>query len=145
MAGQQGTSQDQTVDAGINPRLQTRSIEETLAAIEECSAFYKLLSDADLLYVLRRSGLHTLLAPTNDVFAGQKPSDMEEVLNGSLLSGALESFDLRRCKSVKTDAGEMVAVQAENGSFRVGKALIMRSGIPCTNGIIHVTDGLVSG
>ncbi len=144
MASQEGISQDQTVDPGIDQRLQTRNIGETLASIEECSDFYKLLADADLLYVLRRSGLHTLFAPRNEAFAGRKPEDIEKLLNGSSLSGALESFDLKRCKAVKTDAGEMLPVRAENGTFRVGQAVILRSDIPCTNGVLHVTDGLVS-
>jgi uncharacterized surface protein with fasciclin (FAS1) repeats len=144
MASQEGISQDQTVDAGIDQRLQTRSIGETLASMEECSEFYKLLADADLLYVLRRSGLHTLFAPRNEAFVHLKPEEVEKLLNGSSLSGALESFDLRRCKAVKTDAGETIPVRAENGTFRVGQALILRSDIPCTNGVVHVTDGLIS-
>lgn len=144
MAGQQGTSQDQTVDPGIDQKLQTRSIEETLAGMKECSAFYQLLSHADLLYVLRRSGLHTLFAPRNGALEQSAGQDIEELLNGSMLSGALESFDLRRCKTVKTDAGEIVPVEVENGTYRVGNASIVRSDIPCTNGIIHVTDNLLS-
>ena len=144
MASQEGISQDQTVDAGIDQRLQTRSLGETLAGIEECSAFYQMLVDADLLYVLRRSGLQTLFAPRNETLGERGPEELEKLLDGSLLAGALETFDLRRCKTVKTLAGEIVPVQAENGSFRVGGALITRSDIPCTNGVLHIVNGLVT-
>jgi uncharacterized surface protein with fasciclin (FAS1) repeats len=144
MAGQQGTSQDQTVDPGIDQRLQTSTIGETLARMEECSELYKLLIDADLLYILRRSGLHTLFAPGNQAFAAGAPENLEKLLNGSMLSGALESFDLRRLKTVKTADGETIAVEAENGTFRVGRALIVRSDIPCTNGVIHVVDAFLT-
>lgn len=143
MASQEGTSQDQTVDPGIDQRLQTRSIDETLSSIQECSAFYKMLADADLLYVLRRSGLHTLFAPRNEAITERIPEDLEKLLDGSLLGGALESFDLRRCKTVKTEGRQTVSVQPENGSFRIGGALIVRSDIPCTNGVMHIVDGLV--
>jgi transforming growth factor-beta-induced protein len=145
MAGQEGTSENQTVDPGIDRKLQTRSIGETLGTMEKCSTFYKLLLDADLLYVLRRSGLHTLFAPRNEALPQPTPDDLEELLNRCLLPGAQESFDLRRCRSVKTADGETIPVKAEDGNLRIGKALIVRSDIPCTNGVIHVTDGLVSG
>ena len=144
MASQEGTSQDQSVAAGIDQRLQTHNIGETLAGMKECAMFYKLLEDADLVYVLRRSGLHTLFAPRDEVLSQHSPEDIDEFLNTSLLRGALESMDLRRCKTVKTEAGGMVPVGAEDGSFRVGGALIVRSDIPCTNGVIHVVDGVVS-
>ncbi len=144
MPGQQGTSEDQSIDPGIDQRLQTRRIGETLSRIEECSALYKLVSDADLWYVLRRSGLHTLLAPRNDAFTGSSIEDAEEFLNRHLLPGGIESFDLRRCKTVKNEAGEMLPVQPDGASFRIGKALLVRSDMPCTNGVIHVVDAFVS-
>lgn len=140
MASQEGISQDQMVDPGIDEKLKTTTIAETLARVQECSALYKLIQDADLGYVLRRSGLHTLLAPRNQALAGVSPVDAEEFLNRHLLGGGIESFDLRRIKNVKTAAGETLPVKPEDGTFRVGAALIVRSDIPCTNGVIHVID-----
>ena len=140
MASQEGISQDQMVDPGIDERLKTTTIAETLARIEECSALQKLVQDADLEYVLRRSGLHTLLAPRNQALEGISPEDAEEFLSRHLLAGGIESFDLRRIKNVKTAAGETLPVKAEDGTFRIGEALIVRSDIPCTNGVIHVID-----
>jgi uncharacterized surface protein with fasciclin (FAS1) repeats len=61
-----------------------------------------------------------------------------------MVSGGIESFDLRRCKSIKNLAGGVLPVQPEHGSFRIEKALIVRSDIACTNGVIHVVDGLIS-
>jgi uncharacterized surface protein with fasciclin (FAS1) repeats len=124
--------------------LQTRNIGGTLAGIEECSALYKQLVDTDLLYVLRRSGLHTFFAPLNAAVGEHGPEELEKLLDGSMLPGALETFDLRRCKTVRTEDGEVVPVAPENGSLRVGGALIVRSDIPCTNGVVHIVDGLVA-
>lgn len=144
MASQEGTNQDQMVAPGIDERLKTTTIGETLARIEECSALHKLVRHADLGYMLRRSGLHTLLAPRNQALDGIAPEDAEEFLNGHLLGGGIESFDLRRVKNVKTAAGETLPVRPEDGTFRIGQALIVRSDIPCTNGVIHVIDKVLA-
>lgn len=144
MASQEGISQDQTVDPGIDQKLQTRTIAETLAKQEQCSRLVQLVRDGGLEYILRRSGLHTLFAPNDEAMNQETPSDPENFLNRHLVSGGLESFDLRHCNTVNNLAGEILPIQAENGSFRIGKALIVRSDIACTNGVIHVIDGLIS-
>src|SRR5579884_3838394 len=144
MASQEGISQDQMVDPGIDQKLQTRSIADTLAAMEECRSFLKIVRDADLEYVLRRSGLHALLAPRNEAFEGAQIGDAEQFLMRHRLPGGIESFDLRRCERIKNEAGEVLAVRAEGGSFRIGDALMVRSDVPCTNGVIHVMDGFVA-
>ena len=69
---------------------------------------------------------------------------MEEFLARHLLPGGQETFDLRRCREIKTVEGQLLPVRQENGSIRIGKALITRSDIPCTNGVIQVVDSLVS-
>jgi hypothetical protein len=87
MPGQQGTSQDQSVDPGIDRKLQTATIGEALANIEECSAFRQLIQDADLDYVLRRSGLRTLLAPRNDALKNFSPRSSGRVPEPALAFG----------------------------------------------------------
>jgi transforming growth factor-beta-induced protein len=141
MASQEGISQGQTVAPDVDEKLKTATIAETLARLDECSTLLKLVRDADLEYMLRRSGLHTLLAPSNEALSGLKlrhPDEVEAFLNHYLLPGGIESFDLRRVKSVKSLAGDTLQVRPENGSFRIGAALIVRSDIPCTNGVIHI-------
>jgi uncharacterized surface protein with fasciclin (FAS1) repeats len=147
MASQEGISQNQTVDPGIDEKLKTVTIAETLARIEECSKLQKLVRDADLSYMLRRSGLHTLLAPSNEALSAFSPvnsDDAEDFLNHHLLNGGIESFDLRRVKNVKSGAGDLLEIHPESGSFRIGNALIVRSDIPCTNGVVHVIDAVLA-
>src|SRR5947209_5534632 len=69
MSSQEGLSKDQTVDPGIDEKLETRSIAETLARLDTCSKFRDLVRNAGLEYVLQRTGLHTLFAPNNDAFS----------------------------------------------------------------------------
>lgn len=145
MASQEGISQDQTVDAGIDTRLQTRNIAERLADLEECSTLARLVREANAEYVLRRSGLRTLLAPSNDSLKDVGPKNIEEFLERHLLPGAQETFDLRRCQEMKTVGGMVLPVKQENGNIRIGNAVITRSDIPCTNGVIQIVDSVIAG
>jgi hypothetical protein len=84
------------------------------------------------------AGLRTLFAPRDEAFQPPASADPEEYLNGHLLTGASETFDLSRCTSIKSLAGETLPVS--DGGMRVGPARIVRADIPCTNGVIHIVD-----
>ena len=144
MASQEGINQDQTVEPGIDQKLRTRNIAETLASLEQCSSLYNAVRQADAEYLLRRSGLHTLLAPQNSALNDVPADAVEEFLMQHLLPGGIESFDLRRCQTVKTAAGKTLNVTPADGSFRIGQAKIVRSDIPCTNGVIQIIDGVLT-
>lgn len=147
MASQEGINQDQTVDPGVDEKLKTVTIAETLPRLPECSSLYAIIRDADLEYRLRRSGLHTLFAPDNAALEGLEladPDAVEEFLSRHLLAGGFESFDLRRTKTVKTVAGHSFEVHPENGSFRIANARIVRSDIPCTNGVVQIIDAVLA-
>ena len=140
MAGQHGTSQDQTVDPGIDERLQIRTIAETLAKLKECSLFHKMVERAGLQGTLGHSGLYTLFAPNNAALGKNSPSDPQQFLEQHLLSGAMRSDDLQRLQNVKTIAGGTVPVSIHGATIRVGNATINRADIQCTNGVIHAVS-----
>lgn len=144
MASQEGTNQDQTVDPGVDTRLKTSDIAAKLATLPECSALINLVREADAEYMLRRSGLRTLLAPRNEALKDVRPENVEEFLERHLLPGGQETFDLRRCQQIKTVAGTVLPVKQENGNIRIGNAMITRSDIPCTNGVIQIVDSAIS-
>ncbi len=143
MASQEGTSQNQTVTADTDERLATHRIGKTLAKFEECSNFLDLVRKADAEYLLNLGELRTLFAPNNEAVT-ELSGDLADLVNRHLVPGALESFDLRRVKTVRNFAGEEVRVEEQNGIFRIGRAAIVRSDIACTNGVIHVIDQLIS-
>jgi uncharacterized surface protein with fasciclin (FAS1) repeats len=132
------------VDDGIDHRLETRDLDETLAGIQQCSLFYRVIHDADLDYMLRRSGLHMLLAPTDEAMANVTPVDMEAFLSRHIFQGGMESFDLRRCQKVKSLSGDIFPVEVHDGSIRIANANLLRTDIACTNGVIHTVDAIIS-
>src|SRR5438876_7582939 len=105
MAGQEGTSLNQTVEPGIDERLETRTIAETLGRLENCSKLLELVRNGQLEYLLQRSGLQTLFAPNDQALGESRPSDPEQFLNDHLVRGGFETFDLRQVKEVKTESG----------------------------------------
>jgi uncharacterized surface protein with fasciclin (FAS1) repeats len=142
VASQEGISQDQMVDPGIDENLKTHSIGDTLARLPECARLASLVSEAGAGYLLNRSGMHTLFAPVDAALQGVTVREVEAFLTRHLLAGGSELSDLRLCKEVKTQSGGTLPVQVENDRVRVANTEIVRSDIPCTNGFIHVINGV---
>src|SRR3954454_16439760 len=140
MAGQDGTNRDQTVDPGIDEKLQTHTIAETLAKLKECSLFYEMVERAGLHGTLGHSALYTLFAPSNAALGKNTPSDPQQFLEQHMLSGAMRSDDLQRLQNVKTVAGITVPVNVQGTTIRVGNATVHQADIQCTNGVIHTVS-----
>ncbi len=144
MASQEGISQDQTVTADVNEKLGTHNLAETLSGLSECSDFAHLVQKAGLDQMLRHSGMHTLLAATNAAMQNYSASDAEDFLNRHLLRGGMEISDLRLCYTVETVSGRVLRIESTDGTFRIENAAVVRSDLPCTNGFIHIVDGVIS-
>src|SRR5436305_10354361 len=91
VADNEGINQDQTVSSGTDRRLQTKLISDTIHELGACEAFANWVRQQELEYVLRRSGLRTLFAPTDQAFRPPASGDPEEYLNRHLLTGASET------------------------------------------------------
>lgn len=144
MAAQDGTNQDQTVDPGIDDRLQTHVIDETLTRLKECSLFYEIIDKAGLHGALGRSGLYTLFAPNNAALGKNTPGDPQQFLESHMLSGAMRSDDLQNLRTVKTVAGATLPVHVKDTTVQVGNAVVQRADIQCTNGVIHIIGASLS-
>ncbi len=142
MASQEGISQDQMVDPGLDEKLKTHSIGDTLNQLPECSRLAGLVAQAGAAYLLNRSGMHTLFAPVDAALEGVTAQNVEAFLTQQLLAGGSEVSDLRLCKEVKTQGGLSLPVEHENDGLRIAKAKLLRADIPCTNGFIHVVDAV---
>ncbi|MBV9676835.1 MAG: fasciclin domain-containing protein [Acidobacteriaceae bacterium] len=140
MASQEGINQDQTVDAGIDDKLQTHDMAGTLARLKECSLFYEIIEKAGLHGALGRSGLYTLFAPNNAAIGNHPPGDPLQYLERHMLSGAMRSEDLRGLQSVKTTAGTTLPVSLHGTAIHIGSATVQRADVPCTNGVLHVVS-----
>jgi uncharacterized surface protein with fasciclin (FAS1) repeats len=142
MSDQEGISQDQTVDPGIDAKLATGNLWQRLQNIDQCSRLLALVRSADLTYVLERSALQTLFAPTDDALKeiAIKGENAEEFLLKHLARGGIMSYDLRASGKVNTVAGQSLPVKVSGREIQVGSSVLLIPDVPCTNGVLHVVN-----
>ena len=142
MSDQEGISQDQTVDPGIDRRLATGNLLQRLQGIGECSRLLELIRSADLSYILERSALQTLFAPTNEALkdAAIEGDNSEDFLLKHLAKGGIMTYDLRTNKKVTTLAGQTLPVKLAGKETQIGESVLTMPNLPCTNGVLHVVD-----
>ncbi len=141
MSDQEGISQDQAVDPGIDVKLATGNLWQRLQGIEECSRLQELVRSADLSYILERSALQTLFAPTNEALNGVSlKDDTEDFLLKHMARGGIMTYDLRANGKMTTLAGESLPVKLSGNEIQIGEAVLLTSDLPCTNGVLHVVN-----
>jgi len=147
MSNQEGISLDQTANPGIDEKLATTGMLETLAELGDCSAILGLINSAGLGWMLDRVGLQTFFAPANDSLAGfdGDAQSVERLLSRQMVDGAAKSEDLRHERKVTAMSGDHFPVHSDEHGLRIGEARIVRADVACTNGVIHVVDGLLIG
>lgn len=118
--------------------------------------FLAAVEAADLASALQGSENWTVLAPTDDAFAGLpagtverllKPENKEELtalLKNHMIPGSILASTWANEKvSVKTKAGNELMVDGTGSPFMVGDAQVITMNIPAENGTIHAIDGVL--
>ena len=140
------------------------TIVETAAATPELSILVDALTaaDGDLLTTLS-GGDFTVLAPTNDAFAGflsangfasldEVPTDvLSNILLNHVITGSVMSTDLASAGSgyTTTNATNMdgdnlsLYFSTSSGVEFNGQSSVVLADIPATNGIVHVVDAVI--
>ena len=141
MSYQEQTTKDQTVTPTIEERLATHDLFDTAMSDPSLGRFVQWMKDSGMDPVLHGPELVTVLA----VRDGAMPPGREFVDRAvdQILRGAWTESDLRMSSAVKTLKGDPVTILVEGEGARVGGARIVRADIECTNGVLHIVDGLV--
>lgn len=141
MSYQEQTTQDQTVAPVVDEKLATHDVFHTAMSDPSLRRFVQWMKDAGLEPVLRGPDLVTVLAARDEAMpAGREFIDRAA---GQILRGAWTASDLKMSPSVKTLNGDPVQIRVEGEELRIGGARIVRSDIACTNGVLHIVDGLL--
>jgi len=102
---------------------------------------------------LKNNGPYTVFAacdhgfkrmPNDDVmslFANKKK--LRQVLEYSIVEGKWNSDTLKNNKKFKTLEGHEITISESGGNMYADKVLIQTVDLPCTNGVIHILDGVV--
>lgn len=132
---------------------QPKDIVDTAVAAGSFKTLAKLLTDADLVTVMKGPGPYTVFAPTDEAFA-KVPKDvldglakdkakLQEVLKYHVLTSKWTTDDIKLVKQTGTAQGKSVAFGSAAGALTVNGARIVKANVDCTNGMIHVIDSVL--
>jgi uncharacterized surface protein with fasciclin (FAS1) repeats len=129
---------------------QNKDIVDTAVAAGSFKTLAKLLTDADLVTVMKGAGPYTVFAPTDEAFAkvpkatldalAQDKAKLQAVLKYHVLAGSLSSTDLKMLKDFGTVHGGRIRIGAQGTIITIDEARVVKPDVPASNGIIHVID-----
>jgi uncharacterized surface protein with fasciclin (FAS1) repeats len=132
---------------------QPKDIVDTAVAAGSFKTLAKLLTDADLVAVMKGPGPYTVFAPTDEAFAkvpadvlaglGKDKAKLQEVLKYHVLTSKWTTDDMKLVKQTGTVQGKPVTFGVAGGTPTVNGVKIVKPNVDCTNGIIHVIDAVL--
>ncbi|HEY6547279.1 MAG TPA: fasciclin domain-containing protein [Vicinamibacteria bacterium] len=132
---------------------QPKDIVDTAVGAGSFKTLAKLLTDADLIGVMKGPGPYTVFAPTDEAFAkvpkevldglAKDKAKLQEVLKYHVLTSKWTLEDIKLVKQTGTAQGKAVTFLAGTGGMTVNGARISKPNVDCTNGMIHVIDAVL--
>ena len=133
------------------------TIVDIASANPDFSTLVTAIKAADLVETLSGDGPFTVFAPTNEAFAKAKASLGEKKFNAILankemlmkiltyhvIKGKVMAADVLKLKSgtaVTTVEGGKVVIKHSKSGVYVGKAMVTKTDIEASNGVIHVIN-----
>ena len=108
---------------------------------------------AGLTETLSRPGPFTIFAPNDEAFAKLPKGAVEELLKDipklrrllayHVVAGKALPADVMKLSSAKTVHGRNVTITSDEG-IKVNDARVIKVGIACDNGVIHVIDTVLT-
>jgi len=123
----------------------------------EVTAFHIFLDGLDQAFsldnTLKNKGPFTVFAPSDKAFKTIPDDDrkslwankkrLKEVLQYHIVSGKFDAKALGMMSSVKTLDGRELKLSKKGDDLYADSILVKTTDIPCSNGVIHVLDGVV--
>ena len=132
---------------------QPKDIVDTAVAAGSFKTLAKLLTDAELVGVMKGPGPYTVFAPTDEAFA-KVPADvlaglakdkakLQEVLKYHVLTSKWTTDDIKLVKQTGTVQGKPVTFGGSGATMTVNGAKIVKPNVDCSNGMVHVIDAVL--
>jgi uncharacterized surface protein with fasciclin (FAS1) repeats len=129
------------------------SVADTLAQDPSLSTFNGLIAQAGLTATLQGAGPFTVFAPSNDAFKlvpaktmddlAKHPDKLKNVLSFHIIAGKLMAADVKN-SSVKALNGDNVALSKAGDFVTLEEAMVQKSDMQATNGVIHIVDSVLT-
>ena len=132
---------------------QPKDIVDTAVAAGSFKTLARLLTDAELIDVMKGPGPYTVFAPTDEAFAkvpkavldglAKDKAKLQSVLTYHVLTSKWTTDDIKLVKQTGTAQGKPVTFGEAGGVLTVNGAKVVKANIDCTNGIVHVIDAVL--
>ena len=132
---------------------QPKDIVDTAVAAGSFKTLAKLLTDADLVGVMKGPGPYTVFAPTDEAFAkvpaatlaalAKDKAKLQAVLKYHVLTSKWTTDDIKLVKQTGTAQGKSVTFGNAGGTLTVNGAKIVKANVDCTNGMVHAIDAVL--
>jgi uncharacterized surface protein with fasciclin (FAS1) repeats len=132
---------------------QPKDIVDTAVAAGSFKTLAKLLTDAELVGVMKGPGPYTVFAPTDDAFAkvpketleglAKDKKKLQDVLTYHVLTSKWTTDDIKLVKQTGTAQGKSVSFGTADGTLTINGAKVVKADIDCTNGIVHAIDAVL--
>jgi len=152
-AQEPATAETEATDAP--PDAPTSNIVETAVAAGSFTTLVAAVQAAGLVETLSGPGPFTVFAPTDEAFKKLPPGTVDNllkpenkeklvaVLTYHVVPGNLMAKDVVGATSLKTVQGKDLTVMVNGSEVKINDALVIKTDIAASNGVIHVIDTVV--
>ena len=132
-----------------------KDIVDTAVSAGSFKTLAAALTAADLVETLKGKGPFTVFAPTDEAFAKlpegtladllkpENKAKLTGILTYHVVAGKVMAADVVKLKEAKTVQGSKVKIKVKGETVMVDKAKVVKTDIPCSNGVIHVIDAVM--
>ena len=132
-----------------------KSVVEVAVQSKDFSTLVAAVKAADLVKILSGKGPFTVFAPTNKAFAKLPKETLTELLKPEnkkklaailtyhVVAGKVMAKDVVNLKEAKMVEGSKVKITVKDGTVMINNAKVVKTDIPCKNGVIHVIDTVI--
>ncbi len=132
-----------------------KDIVDTAVGAGSFNTLVTAVKAAGLVETLKGKGPFTVFAPTDEAFAKLPAGTVEGLLKDTeklkqvllyhVVAGNVMAKDVVKLngKTAKTVQGSAAKITVKDGKVMVDNANVVKTDIPCTNGVIHVIDSVI--
>ena len=132
-----------------------KDIVETAVAAGQFKTLAAALQAAGLVDTLKGPGPFTVFAPTDEAFAKlpagtvdsllmpENKAKLTAILTYHVVPGRVPAAKVTGMSSAQTVNGKALSISTANGVVTVSGAKVVKTDIPCSNGVIHVIDTVI--
>jgi uncharacterized surface protein with fasciclin (FAS1) repeats len=130
-----------------------KDIVDTAAGAEDFTTLVTAVKAAGLVDALKGEGPFTVFAPKNEAFAAIPKDQLEALLKDKealtavltyhVVPGKVMAADVVNLTEAKTLQGEPLKIAVAEGKVTVNGVNVVATDIDCSNGVIHVIDGVL--